>query len=87
MILIISRFGFEGWIWVPIASVSDPCILFTFTTVSVFIIISNVLNISDLTRKCHYSKHFAYYVFGEFEHQRSIRRVVFVFADTLFCSY
>ena len=25
---IISRFGFEGWIWVLIASVPDPCILF-----------------------------------------------------------
>ena len=24
------RFGFEGWIWVLIASVPDLCILFTF---------------------------------------------------------
>ena len=27
--LVISRFGFEGWIWVLIASVPDLCILFT----------------------------------------------------------
>ena len=31
MILVISRFCFEGWIWVLIASVPDLCILFTFT--------------------------------------------------------
>ena len=30
MILVISRFGFEGWIWVQIDSVPDLCILFTF---------------------------------------------------------
>ena len=30
MILVISCFGFEGWIWVLIASVPDLCILFTF---------------------------------------------------------
>ena len=29
IILVISRFGFEGWSWVPIASVPDLCILFT----------------------------------------------------------
>ena len=28
--LVISRFGFEGWSWVLIASVPDLCILFTF---------------------------------------------------------
>ena len=28
-ILVISRFGFEGWSWVLIASVPDLCILFT----------------------------------------------------------
>ena len=28
--LVISRFGFEGWIWVLIASVPGLCILFTF---------------------------------------------------------
>ena len=28
--LIFSRFGFEGWIWVLIASVPDLCIFFTF---------------------------------------------------------
>ena len=27
-ILVISRFGFEGWIWVLIASVPDLCIFF-----------------------------------------------------------
>ena len=31
MILVISRFGFEGWGWVLIASVPDLCIRFTFT--------------------------------------------------------
>ena len=30
MILVISRYGFEGWTWVLIASVPDLCILFTF---------------------------------------------------------
>ena len=30
IIIITSRFGFEGWIWVLIASVPDLCILFTF---------------------------------------------------------
>ena len=30
VILVISRFGFEGWIWVLLSSVSDLCILFTF---------------------------------------------------------
>ena len=29
-ILVISRFGFEGWIWVLIATIPDLCILFTF---------------------------------------------------------
>ena len=29
VVLVISRFGFEGWIWVLIASVPDLCILFT----------------------------------------------------------
>ena len=29
VILAISRFGFEGWSWVLIASVPDLCILFT----------------------------------------------------------
>ena len=31
VILVISRFAFECWIWVLIASVSNLCILFTFT--------------------------------------------------------
>ena len=30
VILVISRFGFEGWVWVMIASVPDLCIPFTF---------------------------------------------------------
>ena len=29
--VVISRFGFEDWSWVLIASVPDLCILFTFT--------------------------------------------------------
>ena len=29
IILVIFRFGFEGWIWVRIASVPDLCILFS----------------------------------------------------------
>ena len=28
--IFISRFGFEGWIWILIATVPDLCILFTF---------------------------------------------------------
>ena len=31
VILVISRFGFEGWIWVLIVSVSGLCIRLTFT--------------------------------------------------------
>ena len=30
VLLLISRFGFEDWIWFLIASVPDLCILFTF---------------------------------------------------------
>ena len=30
VILVISRFAFEGWIWILIASVPDLCIHFTF---------------------------------------------------------
>ena len=30
VILVISRFGFEGWIWALIASSPDVCIFFTF---------------------------------------------------------
>ena len=30
IIVVISRFSFEGWIWVLVASVPDLCILFTF---------------------------------------------------------
>ena len=29
---VITRFGFEGWIWVLIASFPRLCILFTFTS-------------------------------------------------------
>ena len=42
----ISRFGFEGWIWVLVASVPDLCILFTFVVrLSVpfhFVFINNI---------------------------------------------
>ena len=31
VILVVSEFGFEGWIWVLIDSVPDLCILLTFT--------------------------------------------------------
>ena len=31
--VVISRFGFEGWIWVLIVSVPGLCILFTFSLV------------------------------------------------------
>ena len=30
VILVIYRFGFEGWIWILIASVPDLCIFFYF---------------------------------------------------------
>ena len=29
VILVISRFGFERWVWVQIASIQDPCLPFT----------------------------------------------------------
>ena len=32
VILVISRFGVEGLFWVLIASVPDPCTLFTYST-------------------------------------------------------
>ena len=35
MVLVISRFGFEGWFGVLIASVPDLCILFTFNSIMV----------------------------------------------------
>ena len=34
VIFVISRFGFEGWNWVLIASVSDLCIFINFTCCS-----------------------------------------------------
>ena len=37
IILVISRFGFEGWIWVQIASVLGFCILLTFISVVLII--------------------------------------------------
>ena len=37
VILVISRFCFEGWIWVQIASVPDRCILFTFCLMLFFL--------------------------------------------------
>ena len=30
VILLISRFGFKGWVWIQVASVPDLCVLFTF---------------------------------------------------------
>ena len=39
VILVISRFGFEGWIWVLIVSVPDLCICFTLiSTLHAFVI-------------------------------------------------
>ena len=35
MILLISRFGFEGWIWVLIPAFPDPCILLTFDIINI----------------------------------------------------
>ena len=37
LILVISRFGFEGWIWILITSVFGLCILFTFTFVKLIV--------------------------------------------------
>ena len=34
VILVISRFGFEGWVWVLIASVPGLCILFTIVSLA-----------------------------------------------------
>ena len=38
---VIPHFGFEGWIWFLIASVSGLCILFTFLTLNWY---SNIIN-------------------------------------------
>ena len=46
MVLVISRFGFECWIWVLITSVPDLCILFTFGLKSVNIKIFNDIPLS-----------------------------------------
>ena len=43
IILVISRFGFEGWSWFLIASVPDLCILFTF----ILLISVNIVQILD----------------------------------------
>ena len=40
LILVISHFCFEGWIWVPIASVPDLCMLVYFWTVEYLPIIA-----------------------------------------------
>ena len=34
-----SRFGFEGWNWVMIASVPDRCILFTLNITTIEIVL------------------------------------------------
>ena len=39
VILVISRFGFDGWIWVLIASVPGLCIRFTFNLSFLFTLI------------------------------------------------
>ena len=36
LVLVVSRFGFGGWIWILIASVPEFCVLFTFVTFSMF---------------------------------------------------
>ena len=52
MIIVISRFGFEGWIWVLIASAPDLCILFSFTvsypTANNFSVVRGMLAFSEL---------------------------------------
>ena len=41
--LVISRFGFEGWIWALIASVPDFCILVTFIFILISLVYSFIL--------------------------------------------
>ena len=48
LILVISRFGFDGRIWVLIASIPDLCILFTF-----FSKVFDKVNHSNLLSKLH----------------------------------
>ena len=43
MILVISRFGFEGWIWVLIAAVPDLRIFFTFSRETHIMIDSEII--------------------------------------------
>ena len=45
MILVISRFGFEGWIWVLVASVPDLCILLLLTRKNQSLVIEPITNI------------------------------------------
>ena len=48
--LIISRFGFEGWIGVLIAPVPDLCMLFTFVIVLVIFLLTG----SKKHESCYY---------------------------------
>ena len=41
VILVISRRGFEGWIWVLIASVPDLCILLVILYYDIFLFLAN----------------------------------------------
>ena len=45
LILVISRFGFEGWIWVLIVSVPDLCILFTFNNMCSYLFMEYLNNL------------------------------------------
>ena len=42
LILVISRFGFEHWIWILIASVPDLCIHFTLKQLTLIIAIADI---------------------------------------------
>ena len=58
VILFISRFGFEGWIWVLIASVPGLCILLTLKTVNIMSIkVYNLLsNTQSVGSECYTKK-------------------------------
>ena len=58
-VFVISRFGFEGWIWVLIASVPGLCILLTFIMTGVVVLrtLQNMYNNNKAQLKAHTKQH------------------------------
>ena len=45
--LVISRLGFEGWVWVLVASILDICILFTFRISALMRTLKSLMDCAD----------------------------------------